>query len=41
MKSKGVQQSRVLLQNSEAIDVQKIACHQPRKRMVACNDYFF
>ena len=34
MKNKGVR-------NSEAIDVQKIARHQPSGRMVACNDYSF
>ena len=40
MKSKGMRQSRILSRNSEAIDMQKIACHQPSRGMVACDDYF-
>ena len=41
MKNKAVQQLNVLSQNSEAIDVQKIAHHQPSRYMVACDDYSF
>ena len=40
-KNKGVRQSHTLSQNSEAIDVWKVARHPPRKRVVACDDYSF
>ena len=41
IKNKGVQQLHTLSQNSEAIDVWKIACHPPSRHMVAYNDYSF
>ena len=41
MKNKGVQQLHALSRNSDTIDVQKIAHHQPSRRIVACDDYSF
>ena len=40
-KKKGVQQSHASSRNSEAIDVWKVACHPPSRRVVACDDYSF
>ena len=41
MRNKGVWQSHSLSLNSQAIDVWKVACHPPSRRVVACNNYFF
>ena len=41
MKNKGVRQSHALSQNSEAMDVWKVARHSPIRRVVACDDYSF
>ena len=40
IKNKSVQQSHASLQNSEAVDVWKVACHPPSRRVVACDDFF-
>ena len=39
MKNKVTPQSHVLPQNSEAIDVRKVAHHPPSRCVVVCNDY--
>ena len=41
MKNKGVRQSHASPWNSEAIDVWKVALHQPSRRVVVCDNYFF
>ena len=40
-KKKGVRQSHALSQNSEAIDVSKVTCQPPSRRVVAWDDYSF
>ena len=41
MKNMGVQQSHASSQNSEAIDMWKVACHPPSRHVVTCDDYSF
>ena len=41
MKNKSLRQSHASSLNSEAIDVWKVARHQPSRRVVACDDYYF
>ena len=41
MKNKGVRQLHALPQNSEAIDVRKVAHHPSSRQMVVCDDYPF
>ena len=40
-KRKGLRQSHALSQNSEAIDVSKVACQPPSRHVVVCDDYSF
>ena len=40
-KNKGMRQLHASSQNSEAIDVGKVARHPPSRRVVACDDYSF
>ena len=41
MKNSGVPQSHASPRNSEVIDMWKVACHPPSRRVVACDDYSF
>ena len=41
MKNKGVGQVHASSQNSEAIDVWKVASQPPSRHVVPCDNYFF
>ena len=40
-KNKGVRQSHASSRNSKAIDVWKVTCHPPNRRVDACDEYSF